>query len=60
MIIVWAWIVPLLIGLDYLSREALMPAIKRSVPFRTAVYTATLTAVVSTTFILASVIGWRS
>jgi hypothetical protein len=43
MIIAWAWIVPLLIGLDYLAREGLMPAVKRSVPFRVAVYTATLT-----------------
>jgi hypothetical protein len=57
-IIAWGWIVPLLFGLDYLAREGAGATVKHSAPFRVAVYMATLAALVSATFILASVIGW--
>ena len=57
MIIAWG-IVPLLFGLDYLARKGPGPTVKHSVPFRVAVTMATLTALLSATFILASVIGW--
>jgi hypothetical protein len=57
-IIAWSWIVPLLFRLDYLAGEGPRASVKHPVPFRVAVYMTTLTAGVSATFILASVIGW--
>jgi hypothetical protein len=52
--IAWCWIVPLLLGTDWVAREDIGVDIKSSVAFRLSLFVATLVGVVVPTFIL-----WR-